>query len=85
MREACQSGLLKPQQELLAMREISDIYVSKLGTPNRMAPELARYLEHAQEGPARNWAERELREIKTAIAREMGREPEQEDTATSDP
>lgn len=61
---------IEPGQEILATREIVEIYTSKLGTPAKAAPELARMAQRFAGTPTGEWARRELQEIKKVIARE---------------
>jgi hypothetical protein len=48
----------------LVVREIHEIYSTRLGDPARAAPDLARYLEDEPAGEHGEWARRELASIK---------------------
>jgi hypothetical protein len=56
--------------EALAVREIHEIFSTRLGDPGRAAPDLARYLERQPEGEHGEWARRELAYIKERIREE---------------
>ena len=53
--------------EALAVREIHEIFSTRLGDSARAAPDLARYLERQPEGQHGDWARRELAYIKERI------------------
>lgn len=66
LRRARDVARTDPGQEVLATREIVEIYVSKLGTPVRAAPDLARLAERFPGTPAGEWARRELEAVRAA-------------------
>ena len=53
--------------EALAVREIHEIFSTRLGDSAKAAPDLARYLERQPEGEHGEWARRELAYIKGRI------------------
>lgn len=69
-RRARSDAKLTPGQELLAIQEIIEIYLQKLGTPRKAIPELALLCEKFPDTPAGQAARRELTEMRELLARE---------------
>ena len=64
LRRALATARFTPHEEAMAIREIHEIYSTKLGDPTRAAPDLARYLERQPPGEYGKWARSELAYIK---------------------
>ncbi len=64
LRKALVIARFTPDGEAMTVREIHEIFSTKLGDPARAAPDLARYLEGKPEGEYGKWARRELAYIK---------------------
>ena len=67
LRRALGVARFSDQGEALAVREIHEIFSTRLGDGSRAAPDLARYLEGQPEGANGEWARRELAYIKERI------------------
>lgn len=74
LRDALARAHLDPAQEVLLLQRMASLWEGA-GRPEAVAPDLARYLERAPEGPAAPWARAELAALKDEMARRMGREP----------
>lgn len=68
-RRARQAPGIDPGRELLATREIIEICMTKLESPLRAAPELARIADRFPGTAAAEWARRELLEVRRSIER----------------
>jgi len=62
-RRALNESEIASGQEILVGREISEIYMHRMGEPERAAPFLARIAEKYPDTPDGQWAERELQEL----------------------
>jgi tetratricopeptide (TPR) repeat protein len=62
-RRALNESQIASGQEILVGREISEIYMHRMGQPERAAPFLARIAEKYPDTPDGQWAERELQEL----------------------
>lgn len=61
-----------PGQELLARRELIELYLNRSGEPQRAAPDLARLAEERPDTPEGQWAARELADLKERIRLDSG-------------
>lgn len=64
LRRALATARFTPHEEAMTIREIHEIFSTKLGDPARTAPDLARYLERQPPEEYARWARRELAYIK---------------------
>ncbi len=64
LRRALATARFTPHEEAMTIREIHEIFSTKLGDPARAAPDLARYLERQPAEAYGRWARRELDYIK---------------------
>jgi hypothetical protein len=60
-----------PAFELMALRELVDLFEKRLASPGRALPDLARYLELRPDAAGADWAGRELARLRAAV-REPG-------------
>ena len=67
LRKALAEARLSSLDEALAVRELHEICSTRLGDSARAAPDLARYLERDPKGEHRDWARRELDQIKERL------------------
>lgn len=56
-----------PAIELMAIREIVELFEKKLGTPERALPDLARWLDVNAEAAGADWARRELTRLRASV------------------
>ncbi len=70
LRAGLSVARFNPRGRALAVREIHEISMIRLGNTARAAPDLVRYLEHEPEGQNGEWARRELADIKERIRQE---------------
>lgn len=71
-RRALREADLGAGQALLARKELVELYVHRMGQPERAAPELARMAEELQGRPEGEWAARELAEVKEMMRQRQG-------------
>jgi hypothetical protein len=64
LRRALATARFTPHEEAMTIREIHEIFSTKLGDPARAAPDLARYLERQPPEAYGKWARSELAYIK---------------------
>lgn len=55
----------EPGQELLAVRELIELFTRRIGDPGRAIPELARFLDRHPDSPAYGWAKAELERLRS--------------------
>jgi len=60
--------------DVLARRELIELYRVKMGAPTRAAPVLARMAEEYEGSPEGSWAAQELAEVKALIAESRSRD-----------
>jgi tetratricopeptide (TPR) repeat protein len=63
LRRSLATARFTPHGEAMAIREIHEIFSTKLGDPARAAPDLARYLDRHPGAQYGKWARRELAHI----------------------
>lgn len=66
-RRALRDSTIPSGQALLARKELIEIFVHRLGSPERALPELARLAEERAGTPDGDWAASELRDIKNRM------------------
>lgn len=71
LRRTRLEAALTPGQQLFVIHELVDLYTSKLATPARAIPELARLVEQFPGTPAAEAAARELTALRAALDREL--------------
>jgi hypothetical protein len=62
---------IDPASELMALRELVDLFEKRLASPGRALPDLARYVELGTDATGAEWASRELARLRAAV-REPG-------------
>ena len=71
-KRALRDARAGPGQELLARRELIELYLNRSGEPQRAAPDLARLAEERPDTPEGQWAARELADLKERIRLDSG-------------
>lgn len=66
-RRALRDATPGPAVDLLARKELVELYVHRMGAPQKALPELARLAEERAGTPEGEWAATELREIKSRM------------------
>src|SRR5690606_9395533 len=62
-------------EEYVATLELVETLVKRLGAPRRALPELARLAERQAGTPGGEWAQRELKALRTSVWQETGEGP----------